>query len=79
MVYYGDEIGMTGFQDEIAKADTRDPYVSANCEEDDEHCYLRKSRDAMRTPMQVSKIKKLMFHTLHKKIMGRRLSRIDSH
>jgi len=52
VVYYGDEIGMTGFQDEITKADTKDPYVSVNCEKDDNNCYLKKSRDPMRTPMQ---------------------------
>ena len=61
VVYYGDEIGMTGFQDEIDKDHTKDPYVSVNCEASDDYCYLRKSRDPMRTPMQVSKIKKLLF------------------
>ena len=67
MVYYGDEIGMTGFQDEITKADTRDPYVSVNCEEDDANCYLKKSRDPMRTPMQVTTINKYTFCFLQNK------------
>ena len=53
VVYYGDEIGMTGFLNDLSKNDTRDPYVSVNCAPDDDDCYLLKSRDPMRTPMQV--------------------------
>ena len=54
VVYYGDEIGMTGFLDDLTNDTTRDPYVDVNCAgNDDENCYLLKSRDPMRTPMQV--------------------------
>jgi len=52
IVYYGDEIGMTGHLYELSKNNTKDPYVAANCKDDDTSCYLKKSRDPMRTPMQ---------------------------
>merc|ERR1712038_1212576 len=53
VVYYGDEIGMTGFLDDLTNDTTRDPYVDINCAgNDDDNCYLLKSRDPMRTPMQ---------------------------
>ena len=53
IVYYGDEIGMTGHLDDLSKDNTTDPYVDVNCEPNDKTCYLTKSRDPMRTPMQV--------------------------
>ena len=54
VVYYGDEIGMTGFLDDLRKNETRDPFVDVNCAgNDNDNCYLLKSRDPMRTPMQV--------------------------
>ena len=63
VVYYGDEIGMTGFRDDLTEADTRDPYVAANCDNNNNKtgiCYLLKSRDPMRTPMQVRTAKKYL-------------------
>ena len=56
VVYYGDEIGMTGFRDDLKEDATKDPYVAANCNDNNNktgNCYLLKSRDPMRTPMQV--------------------------
>ena len=56
MIYYGDEIGMTGYLDEFTVEDTKDPYAIRNCIKTDADCYISKSRDPMRTPMQVRHI-----------------------
>ena len=56
MIYYGDEIGMTGYLDEFTVEDTKDPYAIRYCENTDADCYISKSRDPMRTPMQVRHI-----------------------
>ena len=54
--YYGDEIGMSGSLDELNITDIKDPFAMANCDPDDIECYQSKSRDTMRTPMQVGSI-----------------------
>ena len=52
VIYYGDEIGMTGYLDEFSWEDTKDPYAKRYCDNSND-CYTKKSRDPMRTPMQV--------------------------
>ena len=67
VVYYGDEIGMTGFRDDLKEDATKDPYVAANCNDNNNktgNCYLLKSRDPMRTPMQVRTTSKLPCHLI---------------
>ena len=56
IVYYGDEIGMTGYLEEFKWSDTKDPYATRYCNETDPECYTSKSRDPMRSPMQVGPI-----------------------
>ena len=55
VVYYGDEIGMTGYLEEFDCDETKDPYATRYCtnETDKKSCYNSISRDPMRTPMQV--------------------------
>ena len=55
VVFYGDELGMSGVLDELDPLldEIKDPFAKANCAMGDVDCYISKSRDTMRTPMQV--------------------------
>ena len=45
---------MTGYLHEFSPEQTRDPYATLFCNHTDAKCYQSRSRDPMRTPMQVS-------------------------
>ena len=47
---------MSGSLDELNITDIKDPFAMANCDPDDIESYQSKSRDTMRTPMQVGSI-----------------------
>ena len=48
---------MSGNLDELNITDIKDPFAIANCPDiGDIECYQSKSRDTMRTPMQVGSI-----------------------